>query len=305
MTSAKMHTDEIETSPALVRRLLRAQFPHWAELPIWRVPSAGTDNAIYRLGESMAVQLPRIYWATGQVEKEHHWLPKLAPRLPLKIPMPLAKGEPAAGYPWEWSIYQWLDGESARIELLADPCQSAVELAEFILALQRMDNEGGPLAVEHGLRGAPLRLRDANTRRAIAEMCGLIDAPAAIRVWERALAVTEWDRQPVWFHGDLLPGNLLVVDGRLSAVIDFAGLGIGDPAPDLMIAWGLLSGESREVFRKALGVDDATWTRGRAHALSQAAIFVPYYLQTNPVGVSNALQMIAAVLAEEVSGEQM
>ncbi len=298
MPAGKMHNDEVDTDVALVGRLLAAQFPQWADLPIEPVRSAGTDNAIYRLGDDMAVRLPRIHWATGQVDKEHHWLPRLAPLLPLAIPVPLAKGTPGEGYPWHWSIYQWLEGESATIERIADPCQAATELARFIAVLQRIDPTGGPTAG----RSVPLALRDTSTRAAIAALHGVIDTDAVTAVWEAALQAPDWDRAPVWFHGDLLPGNLLVERGRLRAVIDFGGLGVGDPACDLMIAWGLFSGESRAAFRTALAADDATWARSRGHALSQALIFIPYYLDTNPVGVSNARCTIDEVLADHAHG---
>ncbi|CAN5250364.1 hypothetical protein BH23CHL1_BH23CHL1_10320 [soil metagenome] len=298
MSVGKMHADEVFTDVALVRRLLAAQFPQWADLPIEPVRSAGTDNAIYRLGDDMAVRMPRIQWAMGQVDKEQEWLPRFAPHLPLAIPVTLAVGTPGEGYPWNWSVCRWLEGENATIERIADPCRAATDLAQFIVALQKIDTTGGPLAVNHNLRGAPLTTRDTATREAIAALHGLIDTDTATTAWETALRAPEWDRAPVWFHGDVLPGNLLFERGRLSAVIDFGGLGVGDPAPDLMIAWGLFSGESRDVFRAALAVDDATWARGRGHALSQALIFVPYYLETNPVGVANARHAIDEVLAD-------
>lgn len=298
MTVRKMHVNEVYTDASLVRRLLAAQFPQWAELPVTPVESAGTDNALYRLGDDMAVRLPRIDWAVGQVEKEHRWLPRLAPFLPLAIPVPLAQGEPGEGYPWHWSIYRWLAGENLTADCLADPCQAAIDLAQFIAALQRLDPTGGPVAADHNLRGVSLTRRDAATRKAIADLDGMIDAAAATLAWETALQASEWDGAVAWFHGDLLPGNLLFERGRLRAVIDFAGLGVGDPACDLMIAWSLFSGESRDLFRGVLAVDDATWARGRGQALSQALIFIPYYLNTNPAGVSNARHAIDEVLAD-------
>ena len=303
MPPGKMHADEVDTDPSLVRRLLAAQFPHWADLSIEPVPSAGTDNAIYRLGDNMAVRLPRIHWATGQVDKEHQWVPRLAPLLPLAIPVPLAKGTPGEGYPWNWSVYLWLEGENAYIERIANPQEAAKQLAQFLAALQRIDPTGGPLAIDHNLRGVPLSTRDTYTRQAIAALHGMLDADAVTTAWEAALRAPEWGHSPVWFHGDLLPGNLLVERGRLSAVIDFGGLGVGDPACDLMIAWSLFSGQSRAMFRAALQVDDATWARGRGHALSQALIFIPYYLDTNPVGVANAQRAIDEVLADHQRGE--
>ena len=293
-----MHADEVDTDVSLVRRLLTAQFPQWADLPIEAVPSAGTDHALYRLGDDMAVRLPRIHWATGQADKERQWLSRLAGQLPLAIPVPLAKGTPAESYPWDWSVYRWLQGENATIERIADLRQAATDLAHFIAALHRIDLAGGPPAD----RGVPLAMRDAATREAIAALRGMIDVHAVTAVWERALAAPVWHGPPVWVHGDLLPGNLLVEQGRLSAVIDFGGLGVGDPACDLMVAWGLFSGESRDVFRTELSVDDATWTRGRGHALSWALIFIPYYLDTNPVGVAAAQHTIDEVLAAHLRG---
>lgn len=299
MATGKMHDDEVDTDISLVTRLVASQFPHWADLPLSTVESAGTDNAIYRLGEDMAVRLPRIHWATGQADKERKWMPKLAPHLPLAIPVPLARGLPAEGYPWDWSIYQWLDGENLILEQIPDPSQTALDLANFITALQKIDTTDAPLAVDYGLRGESLSTRDDDTREAISALDGMIDTDTVTRIWDSSLHALEWDREPVWFHGDLLPGNLLFTQGRLTAVIDFGGLGVGDPACDLMIAWSLFSGESRDVFRKALQVADATWARGLGHALAQALIFILYYLETNPVGVRNAWHVINEILAED------
>jgi aminoglycoside phosphotransferase (APT) family kinase protein len=297
-----MHAGELELDAGLVRRLLAEQFPRWAGLPLRPVASAGTDNALYRLGTRLAVRLPRVEWAAGQVEKDLRWLPRLAAQLPLQVPQPLAVGQPAAGYPWTWAVYRWLPGQTASLENLTDACQAARDLAHFLTCLQQSDPTGGPLAVEHGLRGASLSLRDAETRQAIAAMQGLLDTSAATRLWESALQAPEWGRPPVWFHGDLLKGNLLARRGRLSAVIDFSGLGVGDPACDLMIAWSLFSGESRAVLRAELGLDEATWRRGQGMALSQAVIFIPYYLHTNPLGVAYASHMLAELLADPVGG---
>lgn len=302
MTVGKMHVDEIDTNVSLVSRLVAAQFPQWANLPISAVPSSGTDNALYRLGDEMVVRLPRIHWATDQVEKDMRWLPKIAPHLPLALPVPLAKGLPGEGFPYHWGVYRWLNGKNLTIEQIADPSQTAINLAQFIMALQQIDTTGGLPAVDHNRRGLPLATRDADTREGIAALRDMIDADVATTVWETAVSAPEWNRPPVWFHGDMMPGNLLFVNGRLHAVIDFGGLAVGDPACDLMIAWGLFSGESREVFRKTLAVDEATWVRGRGHALSQAVIFVPYYLNTNPIGVRNAFRAIDEVLNDYKKG---
>ncbi|MEE8337419.1 MAG: aminoglycoside phosphotransferase family protein [Dehalococcoidia bacterium] len=299
MCPGKMHAGEVNTDVALVRRLLAAQFPQWAGLPIEPVASAGTDNAIYRLGADMAVRLPRRPEVTGQVEKEQRWLPHLAPLLPLAIPVPLGRGTPGEGYPWHWSVYRWLEGADATMERIADLEQAAIALAEFITALHRIDPTGGPPPGPHNFfRGVPLAMRDDDTRAAIASLDGMLDATAVTAAWEAALRAPAWDGPPVWIHGDLSVGNLLAVRGRLSAVIDFGGLGVGDPACDLMIAWDLFSGASREVFRTALAADDATWARGRGWALSRALIFIPYYLDTNAAGVRGARSMIDEVLAD-------
>jgi aminoglycoside phosphotransferase (APT) family kinase protein len=299
MSPTQMHAGEVHTDASLVRRLLAAQFPQWANLPIEPVPSAGTDNALYRLGDDMAVRLPRIHWATGQADKEQKWLPRLAPLLPLAIPVPLAKGAPGEGYPWQWAVYRWLEGENATVECVADPRQAAQDLAHFIAALQRIDPTGGPPPGPHNsARGVPLATRDADTRAAIAALHGRLDTGAVTAAWEAALQVPAWRGPPVWIHGDLQAGNLLLRQGRLSAVIDFGCLGVGDPACDLAVAWNFLSAETRDVFRAALPVDDATWARGRGWALSVGLIALPYYWNTNPTLAGISRYAIAQVLAD-------
>lgn len=298
MTQTKMHADEVHTDVALVRALLAAQFPQWAQLPIAAVPSSGTDNALYRLGDDMVVRLPRIHWSVGQVEKEQQWLPRLAPHLPLAIPEPLALGTPAAGYPWHWSVYRWREGETAAAAQIHDMQQAAVDLAHFLCALQRIDATGGPPPGAHNSnRGEPLAERDGSTRRAIAALHGDIDTAAATTAWEAALQAPAWPGPLVWIHGDLSATNLLVRDGRLDAVIDFGCLGVGDPAVDLMIAWEFFAPERTE-FRSILAVDDATWARGRGWALTTALVALPYYKESNPVLVASARQRIREVLAD-------
>lgn len=275
----KMHDEQVTTNISLVGQLLRAQFPQWADLPIKTVKSDGTDNAIFRLGNDMTVRLPLIYWATEQVHKEHQWLPRLAPFLPLAIPVPLVKGKPGAGYPWHWSIYRWLAGEDAIIDKMADPRQAALDLAHFISALQQLDTTGAPT---DSSRGEPLANRDQQTRAAIATLQEMYDSNLLLAVWETAVNAPPWHKPPVWIHGDLKPGNLLAAGGKLSAVIDFGGLGVGDPACDVMTAWLFLSANTREIFRAALQIDDATWARARGWALSVAVIALPYYQSSNP-----------------------
>ncbi len=293
-----MHADEMATDACLVRRLLAAQFQHWAGLPIEPVPSAGTDNALYRLGDDMVVRLPRIHWAVGDVAKEQRWLPRLAPHLPLAVPAPLALGSPAAGYPWHWSIYRWLEGETATVDRLRDLGEAAVDLARFVATLQRVEAGDGPRPGPLD-RGVPLATRDGYTRSAISALHGVIDTGAVTAAWEAALEVPAWDGPGVWIHGDLTPGNLLVAGGRLAAVIDFGALTVGDPAADLIVAWNLFEGDARRVYRAALEVDDATWARGRGWALSVALVALPYYRHTNPTIAANSRRVIDEVLADQ------
>ncbi len=300
MAAGRMHDDEVDIDGALVARLIETQFPRWAGLPLERVASAGTDNAIYRLGDALAVRLPRIPDAVGQVDKEQRWLPRLAPLLPLAIPVPVARGAPGGDYPWPWSIVRWLAGEDATLERLAEPRRAALDLAAFIAAMGRIEVAGGPPPGPHNsFRGVPLARRDASTRAAIAALAGVVDTDAATAAWEEALGAPAWAGRPVWIHGDLLPANLLAHEGRLAAVIDFGCLGVGDPACDVMVAWTFLSPDTRGVFREALAVDDAAWARGRGWALSFGLIALPYYVRTNPVLAGIARRAIDEALGDE------
>jgi aminoglycoside phosphotransferase (APT) family kinase protein len=299
VSARKMHLDEMDIDVALVRRLLIAQFPQWGDLPLEPVASAGTSNALYRLGQDMVVRLPRVERDNAQVEKEHLWLPRLAPHLPLRIPVPLGRGKPRDSYPCDWSVFPWLEGEHTTIERVADPRQAATALARFVAVLQRIDPGGGPPPGLHNFfRGVPLPTRDAVTRDAIARLDGVVDTNVVTAAWEASVRTPAWDAPPVWIHGDLLPGNLLFTNRRLSAVIDFGGLGVGDPACDVIVAWSFLSAETRNIFRAALTVDDATWARGRGWALSVALIALPYYRSTNPEFAALATRMIDEVLVD-------
>ena len=291
-----MHADEVETDVALVRRLLAGQLPQWADLPITLVDSYGTDHDIYRLGDHLSVRLPRIGWATSQAAKEAEWLPKLAPHLPLALPVQVTRGQPAEGYPFEWSVYEWLPGQKAN-GTIGDLTQAAVDLAAFVRALRQVDTSAAHPRPPRA-RGAPLAELDEQVRRSIALLGDHIDANAAIRCWEESLGAPAWDDGEVWVHGDLLPGNLLVVDGRLSAVIDWGGLNVGDPACDLQPAWNMFAGDSRDRLRAELEVDDASWLRGRGWTLYQAVSALPYYWDTNPGMIRQASHALASVLAD-------
>jgi aminoglycoside phosphotransferase (APT) family kinase protein len=291
-----MHADEVETDVALVRRLLAAQFPEWAELEITPVSSYGTDHDIYRLGDGLAARLPRIDWATRQAAKEAEWLPRLAPHLPLALPVQIARGQAAEGYPFDWSVVEWLPGTNAN-DSIDDLSRAAVDLAAFVRALRGIDTADAPQR-RRGARGAPLAELDDSVRKSVALLDERFDREATLRAWEESLDAPAWDGDEVWVHGDLLPGNLLVVDGRLSAVIDWGGLGVGDPACDLQPAWNVFVGESRAVYRAELDVDDASWLRGRGWALLQAVNALPYYWETNPGMVTQASHALDEVLAE-------
>lgn len=291
-----MHADEVETDALLVGRLLARQFPQWADLPVTLVPSYGTDHDIYRLGQHLAARLPRIGWATDQAAKEAEWLPRLAPQLPLALPVPVAMGQPDVGYPFDWAVYEWLPGENAN-GTLGDLEQAAIDLAGFITALRAADIAGAPVRAR-GSRGGPLPERDDDVQRSIAELGDRVDGAAALCSWKQSLDAPVWDGAEVWVHGDLLPGNVLVVDGRLTAVIDFGGLNVGDPACDLQPAWNMFTGGSRRTFLTELEVDEAARLRGRGWALSQAVIALPYYWDTNPGIVRQALHALTHVLGE-------
>ncbi|MEU8616456.1 aminoglycoside phosphotransferase family protein [Streptomyces sp. NPDC048623] len=269
-------TDTVPIDADLVRRLVAAQFPQWAGLPVREVASAGTDNAMFRLGDAYAVRLPKASWAAGDAEKEQRWLPRLAPGLPLDVPVPVGCGVAGEGFGQAWSVCTWLDGADAYTAPIADLAHAARELGRFGVALRAVDASGGP----RSYRGGPVTdWEDGNMPAAIRGLAdqGLLDAERATAAWESVLRLPAHDGAPVWVHGDLLPGNLLTRDGRLSAVIDFGGLGTGDPAVDTLAAWTLFTPETRPLFREAAQVDDATWARGRGWALCWGIVTENYY----------------------------
>jgi aminoglycoside phosphotransferase (APT) family kinase protein len=262
--------DKIHIDVALVQHLIATQFPQWADLEINPVEFSGWDNKTFHLGPHMTIRLPSHADYSEQVIKEQYWLPKLAAQLPLPIAMPIAMGKPDVRYPLYWSVYKWLEGRTASQERISDIDQFATQLGEFLSALQHCDTKDGPLAGEHNFyRGGALTTYDTETREAIKNLEDKKYVKACTEVWHLALAST-WQYPPVWVHGDVAIGNLLVNNGQLSAVIDFGQLGIGDPACDLVIAWTFFTGESRKAFREALKLDAATWARARGWALWKA-----------------------------------
>jgi aminoglycoside phosphotransferase (APT) family kinase protein len=282
----------------LVKRLVAAQFPQWRDLPVTPVEVEGWDNRTYHLGDAMTVRLPTHESYVAAVDKEDTWLPVLAPALPVPIPVPLAKGAPGEGYPYSWSIRRWLDGETANPDRIEDLAAFASAVAEFILALQRVDATGGPVAGPHSFyRGAPPAYYDDETRRALAALKGRIDTDRAARVWDTALDST-WHGPAVWFHGDIAHGNLLVRDGKLIAVIDFGTSGVGDPACDLVIAWTMFSGKSREAFRTTVGQDPGTWARARGWALWKSLITLAKDIDTDERAAAVNRRVIDEVLTD-------
>ncbi len=289
-----MHKNEISIDMQLIRQLLIEQFPQYSEHSIKRIQSDGTDNAIFRLGPDLCIRMPRIKEADKQIILEQQWLPKIAPSLPLATPTLIGKGHPNNDYPLHWSIYRWLKGCDAFTEENIDLNQSAIDFAHFILDLQKIDTINAPLS----RRGTPLIERDTAVRQIIEALKNDLNPHTVTRIWEDCLQAPTWDKPSVWTHGDLLPANLLIQKGRLSAVIDFGLMGIGDPACDLIPAWSLFTGESRTLFRRTLNIDDATWMRGRGWALSIALIIIPYYKNTNPGLTAVASKIISEILSE-------
>ncbi|MBV1937088.1 aminoglycoside phosphotransferase family protein [Streptomyces sp. BV286] len=298
----KMHPDELDIDEALVGRLVAEQFPEWAGLPVKQVVSAGTENAMYRLGDDMVVRLPRLPRGAREVDKEQRWLPRLAPHLPLAVPVPLAKGAPGQGYALPWGVFRWLDGDTVHDAPLggrAALADAAVALGRFVAALRKADAAGGPPS----WRGGPLT-DDDEMRAAIRDLSadGTVDGDTVAAVWEDALRLPQWAGDPVWLHGDLLPGNLLAKEGRLSAVIDFGGLGTGDPAADVLAGWAVFTAGTRPLFREAAEVDDATWARGRGWALHFGLVADHHYRVTNPVLAAVGRRAVAEVLTDQGAG---
>jgi aminoglycoside phosphotransferase (APT) family kinase protein len=289
-----MHDGEADIDAGLVRRLLAAQFPSLAGLPVSEVRSTGTVNAIFRLGGQLCLRLPRLARYAEDIDREWHCLPRLAPHLPLRIPEPVELGQPGDGYPFRWAIYRWIGGRPYADEHVSDERQAALDLAGFVAGLRRVrDVAGAPRA---GRR--PLRELDAATRAAIGACGSAIDGEAATAAWARALRAPAWDGTPVWIHSDLLRPNLLVDRGRLRAVIDFGSAGIGDPAADVIPAWSVFGAAGRAAFRAALAVDGGTWERARGFALHQAALIIPYYARANPGFAALAARTVREILAD-------
>ena len=288
----------MQIDESLVARLIGDQFPDWAQLAVRPVPNGGHDNRTFRLGADMSVRVPSHQEYAMQVAKEFRWLPALAPHLPLPIPVPLRLGKPGQGLPWQWTVNRWLEGQDAGTGAIVDREQCARDLAGFLNALRSVDAKGGPAAGPHSFyRGGDLSHYDGEARECMHRLRDVVATRAALDVWESALGAA-WQEAPVWVHGDVAAGNLLVREGRLSAVIDFGLSTTGDPACDTTIAWTLFRGESRKVFRRDLTVDEGTWARGKGWGLWKAMLQL---CEDRSEGTGNGqafLQVIEDILAD-------
>jgi aminoglycoside phosphotransferase (APT) family kinase protein len=295
----RMHADQVDVTPGTVARLVASQFPQWRDLPVRPVASHGTVNALFRLDDEIVLRFPlRPSLDAGlrdELRAEQDIARRVAAHVPLPVPEPLGFGEPGEGYPGPWTAYTWIPGETASRERIANPDGFARDLAGFVSALQGM--ETGGRTWNGRTRGGPLHLKDDAVRRALAESTRLTDTARLARIWARCLEAPH-DAADVWIHADLMPGNLLVRDGRLAGVIDVEDVCVADPAVDLMPAWNLLAPGPRQAYRRALGVSDATWERGRGWAIVQAIVALPYYVDTNPVMADTARHTLDAVLDE-------
>lgn len=261
-------------SASLAKELVETQFPQWGELPLSPVDNQGHDNRTFRLGEEMSIRLPTGQSYALHVSIEHDWLPFLAPRLPLPIPEPLGKGNPGSEYPWAWSINRWIPGEVASTDRIGDLDEFASDLAGFLNALQSIDaSDGPPPGPANFYRGGNLAVYDSETRRCIQAVGRQVDPEPLAAIWESALDAQPHD-VPVWVHGDVAVGNLLVSGGRLCAVIDFGQLAAGDPSCDLTMAWTFFSGASRKRFFQEMKVSESAWCRGRGWALWKALLIL-------------------------------
>lgn len=292
---ARLHADEVEVDDALVRSLLRAQAPQWADLPLRRVAAEGTDHAVLRLGDALSVRLPKAGWAVGQGERERRWLPHLAPHLGVEVPVPVLLGHPQGGFPHPWYVAPWLEGENPEP---GQDCAALVpELVAFTVRLQAVDAAGAP-GPEPGERGGPLRHVDASVRASAEQLRGETDVDALLDAWREGVEAPLWQGPPVWLHGDLMEGNLLVRDGRLVAVLDWGSVRAGDPAVDAVAAWTLLGPDDRAAFLDLLPwLDGPGRLRARAWAVCAAVRALPYYRDTEPGIVARSWRVVDAVLS--------
>lgn len=256
----------------LAHKLIAEQFPEYAHLPIVSVKKQGHDNRTYRLGSNMLIRMPTADSYALKVPIEQEILPQLASYLTVRIPAPIRMGAATHDYPYPFSIYKWLEGTSINLLVLDNVYleKLAFDIANFLKELQSIDCVDGPTPGQHNWwRGDHASVYDKGAREQILKLSNTIDANKAINIWEQA-SKTKWNKPPVWIHGDFYVGNMLIKDGKLSAIIDFGGMGLGDPACDLVIAWAYLEGKAREIFIQEMALDNDTWLRAKAWALWKA-----------------------------------
>lgn len=288
----------------VVVKLINEQFPEWSELEIRPVKFSGNDNRTFHLGEHMSIRLPSAVSYAPQVEKEQKWLPLLSKKLSLPISMPIAKGNPSEEYPWPWSINKWLEGETLSQENLNDLNQLAIDLGSFLIELQSIDASEGPLAGEHNFyRGGSIAVYDGESRYAIENNKDVFNEQVLKEIWESALD-SKWEMEPVWVHGDIAPGNILIQDGKLYAVIDFGILGVGDPACDAAMAWTFFDEESRKIFKSVLNMDEGTWNRARGWALWKALITYNGNKNTNKA-IADESYKIINIIVDDFESEKI
>ena len=264
--------NSFDITPFLARKLIAEQFPAYAHLPITSVEKQGHDNRTYRLGPDMLIRMPTAESYALKVPKEQALLPKLVSHLTVSIPVPIKMGAASQGYPYPFSIYKWLEGSSINLLVLDNDCleKLASDLVRFLKELQSIDDVDGPAPGQHNWwRGDHVSVYDKGAREQISELSTVINKGKAIDLWERACK-TKWDKSPVWIHGDFAIGNMLLKNGKLSAIIDFGGVALGDPACDLVVAWTFLNGKARDIFIQEMDLDEDTWLRAKAWALWKA-----------------------------------
>lgn len=291
--------EEIKINTDLAKCLVSDQFPQWKDLDVCPVEPGGWDNRTFRLGKDKLLRFPSAAGYVAQVTKEHEWLPYLATKLPLIIPSPISRGKPGCGYPWQWSVYNWIPGETVASRQQINKTKLAIKLANFLLTLYDIDTTDGPLAGEHNYyRGGDVKIYERETLKSLDLLKSKFDTALYKEIWDSG-AETQWKFSPVWVHGDISPDNLLTNEyGELSAVIDFGLLSIGDPACDLAIAWSYFDDESREAFHDSLGIDEDTWKRGRAWALWKALIIVSGFSNSNTKAIAFSNRIIAEIMSD-------
>jgi aminoglycoside phosphotransferase (APT) family kinase protein len=295
-----MPTDAPRIDADLVRRLVVTQFPEWADLPVREVAHQGWDNRTFRLGAELSVRLPSAAGYVPAVEKEQRVLPYLAAHLDVPVPEPVALGSPDPDYPFPWSVRRWLPGSVLVDVPDPDRAQVAGDVGAVLVQLRGIPTGPGPAAGAHSFhRGAHPSRYAAEVVAALDTLGSTVERAACEAVWDAAARST-WSGPPVWFHGDVAPGNLLVDDaGRLGAVIDFGTCGVGDPACDLVLAWAFLDHDARRVFRDAVGLDADTWARARAWALWKSLIMLAG--SAGPGDAAEHRAVLDAVLADPVT----